>query len=371
MFVKREPASQVSSHQHLPKLFRPWPLRPLQSAVFAALALVLVSLAVLSAANPEWQPRYVVLEFFSNPFPYLVFLSQWGLLELLRSLGKKRPDWSGRLYLLGALGTSAIAISMRATFLNENSPEYWREPSGLIGIGVGSLLLFLLLHVTMGSNEERLREEIERVNQANKVLEIQRQRLVESDERVRKEMADYLHDNLQADLLVLGMQIKNAIEPLDESSKKIAMSFLEEIERIRQVDVRDAARQLVPDLQSYSLLPVLRQLINRYERSMEVDLVVEELGEELSYERRLSCYRIVEQALLNAASHGKATKASVSIKAQDQSVEILVRNNGAAPGGEYVPGVGLAVIESRTKLFDGSWSLGIVAGETEFRATLN
>lgn len=62
---------------------------------------------------------------------------------------------------------------------------------------------------------------------------------------------------------------------------------------------------------------------------------------------------IVQEALLNAAQHGRATTATVTIRVSDGAAHLTIRDDGNAPVGDFRPGIG-------TQLFDelaSSWRL--------------
>ena len=60
----------------------------------------------------------------------------------------------------------------------------------------------------------------------------------------------------------------------------------------------------------------------------------------------VAAYRIVMEALTNAARHSGATRAKVALQAGDDCLTIVISDNGDA-GGEWVPGIGLTSMRER------------------------
>ena len=67
----------------------------------------------------------------------------------------------------------------------------------------------------------------------------------------------------------------------------------------------------------------------------------------------VAAYRIVMEALTNAARHSGATRAEVALRAGDDCLTIVISDNGDA-GGEWVPGVGLTSMRERAVELGGT-----------------
>lgn len=72
----------------------------------------------------------------------------------------------------------------------------------------------------------------------------------------------------------------------------------------------------------------------------------------------IAIYRVVEQALLNAASHGHAARVDVSLsKSSGGSLVVRVSDDGRGlPRGEIVRGSGTAIMDAWCAVAHGSWS---------------
>ena len=74
-------------------------------------------------------------------------------------------------------------------------------------------------------------------------------------------------------------------------------------------------------------------------------------------------YRIVQEALTNAAKHGKAKRAVVEINDNDGEVYLIVRDDGGGfDTSEHSDGFGLVGMHERVHLLEGTLELNSVLG---------
>ncbi len=356
--------------RQIDKIFRPWPIRPLPMAVFLTLFQLLVNFAVLIAIARA-QGQFVTPEALLATLPSLVLAFGFALLSLwgLKVLGQRKPRFTSLIYFIAPFLFGLAMAAARKLSTNDYTPDYWRDPSSLVRVFGISILLFLTVHVTLGVTSLRLQEQVRQAQVAKATLEIQRGKLISAQEDVRRQIADFLHDKLQSDLVLLGMQMQRSVEKLGAEERSIAQAYIDEIERIRQFDVRNVARQLVPELSGLSLKPALDDLFSRYAKVFKVSLSIVETGE-LSATEKLASYRIIEQALLNAAKHADPKNVDVRVSESETAIEVVVRNDGKPLPAEPNAGAGFAIIDEWVRQFQGDWSISTKAGFTELRVML-
>lgn len=349
--------------------FRAWPIRPLPVAIATTAFIVMVVSAVVASLveasgeglrgrNLNW-----ILAMF-----VLYFALSYATLKLGSWLTEKFLLQKTLIYNLTGVLFAASSVFVRTLLSSDATPKYWELPVSQIRLFVVMLLLYYTLHISLGISSFRIGEEARAANAAKAALEVQRGKLIESQEQTRRQIADFLHDRLQSDLVVLGMQITRAAETLSKEDRQIANAFVDEIERIRQLDVREASRALSPELDGPSPLPALKDLISQYKSVIEVSLVVDQ-QEAVSKNQRLGIYRIVEQALLNAAKHANPNRVSIRVSITEV-IEILVENNGQPLPESFSPGSGFAIIDNWVQLFQGEWQIASTDGTTTFRALI-
>lgn len=291
------------------------------------------------------------------------------VLTLIQYLIARFPRFETVLYWLGAALFGAVLATVRTFAVNDLTPAFWIDPVSWPRIFLVVILIYLIVHTSLGAANQKLAEQVHRAEAATTALEIQRRRLISAGEDVRRQIADFLHDRLQSDLVLLGIQMRRSTEKLDSEQRAVAQAYIDEIERIRQFEVRDVSRQLAPELDGQSLKPAIEDLLSRYRKIWPTSLVLEETGL-MPRAVKLACYRIIEQALLNVATHADASSVEVQLKEQDSTVEIAVTDRGNSLPEDLTPGAGFAIYDDWTNQQSGHWSISHTAGETTLRVTL-
>ena len=64
-------------------------------------------------------------------------------------------------------------------------------------------------------------------------------------------------------------------------------------------------------------------------------------------------YRVIQEAITNAARHGKATRIDIEAGLNDDGAWFCIQNNGEA-GGDYTEGFGLSSMRKRLEDMGGS-----------------
>ena len=82
----------------------------------------------------------------------------------------------------------------------------------------------------------------------------------------------------------------------------------------------------------------------------------------LSAELQLACYRAAQEALTNVRKHAHATKVLLRLRYEDETLELMVRDNGQSiPGtraSQQTGGFGLIGLRERIELLGGQVSYG-------------
>jgi signal transduction histidine kinase len=212
-----------------------------------------------------------------------------------------------------------------------------------------TFMALALMHRAERSITNRLKEADELVMR----LESDREELVKSGEELRKQTSQFLHDRVQSDLMVIGMNLKSVS---GKSSSEVDVVLDEAgrlLERIRTSDIRNLVQILSPNFEVGGLSEALNQLNSQYLKIMDVTVEIE--AERLEPNQMLGIFRIVEQALLNSLIHGPADKASVTVaNIGTKDIALTVSDNGPGIGLEETKfGVGSAVIDSWVSILKG------------------
>ncbi len=198
-------------------------------------------------------------------------------------------------------------------------------------------------------------------------LERSRKMLTENEERVRREISELLHTRVQTRLLVAGHRLGDYAGLEDEVAREVLIEKVrQELEEIREQDVRDASHMLHPAVIRMGLLPAVRSLAARLsevlvvhvhcdERLIELDTTI---GNSIPESLRLVAYRVIEEALSNTLRHAKASQAQVNLNLQNNLLEVRVDDNGCGFDTEQQKlGLGLSSLSARVLTAGGTWEI--------------
>jgi signal transduction histidine kinase len=105
------------------------------------------------------------------------------------------------------------------------------------------------------------------------------------------------------------------------------------------------------------------------QQGVEIDFQSEGIPEELSDEISICLFRVLQEAVQNAAKHSGSRRFQVSIKGGSNQIELMVHDSGIGFEQEkafYKQGLGLTSMRERMKLVNGELSVksGLQLGTT-------
>lgn len=182
--------------------------------------------------------------------------------------------------------------------------------------------------------------------------------LVDVQETERRRIARELHDHLGQ--LLTGLQFM--LESTKSQAEGPQRTSLEQIqETVSDIirEVREMSLNLRPSiLDDMGLVPTLLWHINRYtnQTGIHVNFQYDEFPKRFPLEVETAAYRIIQEALTNAARHAQVKEVFVGLVAQDDTlwVEILDNGNGFDIGAALEkPSSGLSGMRERANLLGG------------------
>lgn len=335
----------------------PWPFRPVVTFILA-LYFFLVSTTGIVLGQGQIDP----LAWFSN---WLVFgLPTAVIIALIIYVGRwwqSRHGVTPTSYLVFIFIAAASAIPLRSmsTLLPFN--QFATVSAMTFGILRFMVMLGIVMAVS-GAVVARLQEQVQATQQALQLVRDQQMLMLEADEAARRQVATLLHDRVQAGLIAACLELQMIAQRQSPEEQQHLRGVIDRLEELRALDVRRAARALSPSLEDVDLQSALEELAAQYEPSVDttvhVDEAIEDERADLGPEIPLAVYRIVEQALLNAVTHGQAQHVHIDVSRLSDRLVIRVRDDGAGLiQTDPSSGLGSAVIETWTRELQGSWSL--------------
>lgn len=196
-----------------------------------------------------------------------------------------------------------------------------------------------------------------------------------AEDKIRREMADILHNRVQSRLLAATLRLRRVEHMLDDDPVAAAR-FLEEVRReldtIREDDVREVSHLLHPAVVAIGLVPAIRRLARDLQGAAAVTVnVTPELlaaddlgGSNIPEPVRLALYRLVEESTTNALKHGDATEIRVRAEVTAQGdVMVTVSDNGCGFDPSSVQmGLGLLGLEGRVSQHGGHYEIRSAPG---------
>jgi signal transduction histidine kinase len=188
-------------------------------------------------------------------------------------------------------------------------------------------------------------------------------RTIRAEHEIRREVSRSLHDGPVQELIGLDMTLAAAH---NEAAKLGAESLAAMLNGAREMAERNvqALRDEMLDLgpyayEEFSLEAAVERCLPIWQRRYGLAAHPELERLELSSEVEGELFRIIQEAVVNAARHGGASNVTIALTGRGEEAELVVRDDGSGfdgvdPLGQTEPGhLGLASMRERTELMDG------------------
>jgi signal transduction histidine kinase len=202
------------------------------------------------------------------------------------------------------------------------------------------------------------RQELERLSR----------RLVDAQEAERRSISRELHDEVGQTLGALLVDIGH-LSNLLPAEDRITQEQIGRIKKAAETavkSIRDIALLLRPPmLDDLGLVPALEWQARETSRrgEMEVEVHAEELKGDLPDEVKVGIYRLVQEALQNAATHAHAKNATVLLKRERNSVVVEIIDDGKGFQPERTRGMGILGMEERVRQLGGVLAIRSTPGK--------
>ena len=343
-------------------IFGPWPIRPV---LVAFICFVIFQYA--AGVGAVAQDNIVSAGLSAVTVNALRALVIAAVLALLREVHRRYTHGKplGRLGYIVIMVLTSISVGTTRFLFDREVAEV--GPGLYVAFVLRAFIALTIVNSSLGVTDARLRSQMRQTDTALELVQSQRSAVLEAEERARQSVATLLHDRVQAGLVAAMLQLRQLTKSLDDEDSAKVQSVIADIEAIRTRDVRAASRQLSPDLRNLTLNQALKVLASTYAPAMKVSIEVNEIdldsidtatSDGQQRPLRLGLYRIVEQALLNAAVHGRASSVSVVGWRQGSEFVLAVTDDGVGLTNEpVIPGSGSVIIDAWTAALGGTWVL--------------
>lgn len=184
---------------------------------------------------------------------------------------------------------------------------------------------------------------------------------IQAQEEERKRIARELHDGVGQALysILVGLNVigqDNLTDPIKQHVNDLLQMTSKAMEEVKRM-----ALELRPSaLDDLGLLPALRSLMKRVEKSFHIQVEMHVQGEKRRYSAAMetALYRIVQEAMTNTAKYGKANQLGIVFENREKEVVVTVVDDGVGFDVEQAlnagKGLGLFGMRERAQLLGGT-----------------
>lgn len=203
-------------------------------------------------------------------------------------------------------------------------------------------------------------------------LQGSRSRIVQAGDRERQRIARDLHDGLQAELVLIGVQAQRLAERRDVTPDmaQLAAGLRRQIDRA-SANLRHVVHAVMPPpLVERGLVFAVEDLVDRMPIATALAVPDADTIASLASHIQNSAYFVIAEALTNAVKYSQATEIRVQVAVDEGRLRLDVADNGIG-GATVSGGLGLRGITDRVNALGGRAELASPAGDgTRLRVEL-
>lgn len=201
--------------------------------------------------------------------------------------------------------------------------------------------------------------------QAQEALSLVSRKLIDAQDEERARIARELHDDINQRLALLAVNLDSFQSQPFASTNELLQKLgavVEDIESLSS-DVQALSHRLhSPKLEILGLAGAAASFCREFSdrRGVKVDFQTENIPKELSPEVSLCLFRVLQEALVNAAKHSGSRQFQVRLARVADEIEFVVHDSGIG----FLPeeaqkgsGLGLTSMKERLKLVGGELSI--------------
>lgn len=190
-------------------------------------------------------------------------------------------------------------------------------------------------------------------------------RMIEAQEQERTRIARELHDDFSQRMAILSIELDllrrdipglsgDALNRMD-SVRRQAQEFATDIQALSH-ELHSAA------LDHLGIAVAMRGFCQEFgdKQKLEIDFQSQDLPNPVSRDVALCLYRVLQEALHNAAKHSRGSRFNVQLLGTPGDIQLTVRDDGVGFDVESVNkkrGLGLISMRERVKLVNGTFSI--------------
>ena len=222
------------------------------------------------------------------------------------------------------------------------------------------LIAAVVTNVTsrLARNENRTRASLTEALHRQSLLRTQ---LMNSDVTTRREVAEFLHGDCAAELMLIAEEARSMGPTGEALAARLGL--------LRDDKLRTFAHSLHPVLAELNLFGAVSDLALRYQTVTTVTVTADEvtLRGSLPPSVAVAAYRACEESIANAVKHGAARAIGITLTRDHPSyLTVVIEDDGAGKPDSLELGLGLTLIDTYVRAAGGTWKLefGPTSGAT-------
>jgi len=196
------------------------------------------------------------------------------------------------------------------------------------------------------------------------------ERVISAQEDERKRIARDLHDQTSQALVSLIVQLKLVESARTKAERAQSIADLREQLRATLNDVRRMAYDLRPGvLDDLGLSQSIQWFAEQCRKNsgIQIHTLIDAACDRLPLHTATAIYRVAQEALSNVVKHSRAAHAWITLKNNDEGVELEIRDDGVGfetpSGAAPLEGLGLFGMQERIQLLGGRFEIQSEAGK--------
>ena len=249
-------------------------------------------------------------------------------------------------------GTGEIEV----IYLQARPPEvedaFLAEERNLINM-IGEMLRIYLARQHEAEVNKKMQQEI--VNQKIQDQKTVTRAILNAEERERNKIGRELHDNVNQILASIKLFLKMAAEKNVPDSNGLLDRSVTLIDNAIE-EIRSLSKSQVTPVKRIDLRELIQTLVDRLEDSTSIKTsFMYENGKPLDDDLKLNIYRIVQEQINNILKYADATKITINVDTNDNSLHVQVIDNGRGFDPETKrKGIGISNMINRVESFNGT-----------------
>jgi len=246
-----------------------------------------------------------------------------------------------------------------------------------LALVVAATMLCLVLGMLL--NAKHLERKDFALRDSEQQLRVLAGSLLTAQEDERRRLSRELHDDITQRLAFLSIELGRLAGEIPDSlgEKRGTIRALQEQTLQASAEVRRLSHGLHSSLiEDFGLSTALEEFCGEFEKAQGVDVSFEGLVDDsrLDNASATCLYRIAQESLRNAVTHGRATEVRVTLSVGPGCLQLRVRDNGkgfVTDSARTKTGLGVVSMRERIRLVNGTLTLASEPGRgTEIRASV-